>query len=47
MAVLLLEDLDDTPHTVSDEEVLRRRDELASGAVTGLSLDEFRKACER
>jgi hypothetical protein len=47
LAVLLLEDLDDTPNTVSDEEVLRRRDELASGAVTGLTLEEFRKACGR
>jgi len=47
LAVFLLEGLDDEPHEVSDEEVLRRRDELASGAVTGLSREEFRKACGR
>jgi hypothetical protein len=42
-----LEDLDENPHCVNDEEVLRRRDELASGVMTGLSRDEFRKACGR
>ncbi|WP_369335607.1 addiction module protein [Luteolibacter arcticus] len=47
LAVFLLEDLDDSPHSVSDEEVLRRRDEMASGAVTGLTMEEFRKACGR
>jgi hypothetical protein len=47
LAVFLLEGLDADPHCVSDEEVLRRRDELASGTVTGLSRDEFRKACGR
>jgi hypothetical protein len=47
LAVFLLEGLDDTPHHVSDDEAIRRRDELASGAITGLSRDEFRKACGR
>jgi len=46
LAVFLLGGLDEAPH-VSDEEALRRRDELASGVVTGLSRDEFRKACGR
>ncbi len=43
----LLEDLDPSPHHVSDEEALKRRDELLSGEVTGLSEDEFWKACGR
>ena len=43
----LLEDLDPNPHCVSDEEALRRRDELLSGKVDGLSEDEFWKACGR
>lgn len=43
----LLEDLDPHPHCVTDEEALRRRDELLSGGVNGLSEDEFWKACER
>jgi len=43
----LLEDLDPSPHYVSDEEVLKRRDELLSGKVKGLSEDEFWKACGR
>jgi putative addiction module component (TIGR02574 family) len=47
LAVFLLDGLDEVPHHVSDEEVLRRRDELASGTVTGLSREEFRRACGR
>ena len=47
LAVFLLEGLDEDRHEVSDEEVLRRRDELASGAMTGLSREEFREACGR
>ncbi|HEY1121181.1 MAG TPA: addiction module protein [Haloferula sp.] len=47
LALFLLDGLDEVPHYISDEEVLRRRDELASGAVTGLNRDEFRKACGR
>ena len=43
----LLEDLDPSPHYVSDEEALRRRDDLLSGKVTGLDEEEFWKACGR
>ncbi len=43
----LLEDLDPSPHYVTDEEALKRRDDLVSGKVTGLSEDEFWKACGR
>ncbi len=43
----LLEDLDPSPHYVSDEEALRRKDDLVSGKVTGLSEEEFWKACGR
>ncbi|MCW1886832.1 addiction module protein [Luteolibacter flavescens] len=47
LAVFLLDGLEDAPHHVTDEEALRRRDELVSGAVSGLSREEFRKACGR
>jgi len=43
----LLEDLDTDPHYVSDEEALRRRDDLVSGKVSGLSEEEFWKVCGR
>jgi len=43
----LLEDLDPRPHYVSDEEALRRRDDLLSGKVKGLDEEEFWKACGR
>ncbi len=43
----LLEDLDAHPHQVSDEEALRRRDDLKHGRVRGLSDSEFWKACGR
>lgn len=43
----LLEDLDSSPHYVSDEEALRRLQELKSGTVKGLSEEEFWKACGR
>lgn len=43
----LLEDLDPSPHWVSDEEALSRLDELKSGKVKGLSEEEFWKACGR
>jgi hypothetical protein len=43
----LLEDFDPTPHYVSDEEAMRRLDELKSGEVVGLSEEEFWKACGR
>ena len=43
----LLEDFDPTPHYVSDEETMRRLDDLKSGKVEGLSEEEFWKACGR
>jgi len=43
----LLEDLDSSPHYVSDEEAFQRLDELKSGKVKGLSEEEFWKACGR
>jgi len=43
----LLEDLDPLPHQVSDADALRRRDELVSGEVSGLSEEEFWQACGR
>ena len=43
----LLEDLDSSPHYASDEEALRRLQELKSGTVKGLSEEEFWKACGR
>jgi hypothetical protein len=43
----LLEDLDPNPHWVSDEEAMSRLKDLKSGAVKGLSEDEFWKACGR
>lgn len=43
----LLEDFDPSPHYVSDEEAIRRLDDLTSGKVEGLSEEEFWKACGR
>lgn len=43
----LLEDLDPSPHYVSDKEVQQRLDDLKSGKVVGLSEDEFWKECGR
>jgi hypothetical protein len=43
----LLEDLDPSPHYVSDEEAVQRLQDLKSGKVKGLSEDEFWKACGR
>jgi hypothetical protein len=43
----LLEDLDPSPHWVSDEEALYRLEELKSGKVKGLSEEEFWKSCGR
>ena len=41
----LLEDLDASPHYVTDEEALRRVDDLRSGKVKGLGEEEFWRAC--
>lgn len=45
--MFLLGTLDDTHHWVDDEEVLLRREELDSGEVKGLTLEEFKRACGR
>jgi hypothetical protein len=47
LAVFLLGTLEDTHHWVEDDEVVRRREELDSGEVKGLSLEEFKRACGR
>lgn len=43
----LLEDLDPNPHYVTDEEAMRRLEDLKSGRVKGLSDEEFWEACGR
>lgn len=43
----LLEDLDPNPHYVTDEEAMRRLDDLRSGQVKGVSEEEFWKTCGR
>ncbi len=43
----LLEDFDPNPHYVSDEEAMRRLEDLKSGRAKGLSEEEFWKACGR
>ena len=47
LAAFLLGTLDETHYWVDDEEVSRRREELNSGLVKGLSLQEFKEACGR
>lgn len=47
LAAFLLGGLDEPGHRVEDEEVMRRRDELESGVIKGLTLAEFRKECGR
>ena len=43
----LLEEIDPSPHYVTDEEALQRLQDLKSGRVKGLSEAEFWKACGR
>jgi hypothetical protein len=43
----LLEELSPSPHHVSDDGALKRKDELLEGKVKGLSDEEFWKACGR
>lgn len=47
LAAFLLGTLDETHYWVDDEEVSRRREELNSELVKGLSLLEFKEACGR
>ena len=47
LAAFLLSTLDETHYSVSDEEVHGRQDELNSGQVKGLSVEEFKVACGR
>lgn len=43
----LLEDLDPNPHYVTDEEAVKRLEDLKSGRVEGLSEDAFWEVCGR
>jgi hypothetical protein len=43
----LLEEIDASPHYVSDEEALQRLQELKSGTVKWLTEQNFWKACGR
>ena len=47
LAVFLLGSLEGTHHWVDDDEAIRRRDELDSGAVEGISREEFNRRCGR
>jgi Putative addiction module component len=47
LAVLLLGSIDDTHYWVDDEEVDQRSAEMDSGAVVGVTKEEFRKLCGR
>jgi Putative addiction module component len=47
LAVLLLGSLDDTHYWIDDEEVDNRSAEMDSGAVVGVTKEEFRGLCGR
>ena len=47
LAVLLLGSLDETHYWVDDEEVDQRSAEMDSGAVVGVTKEEFRRLCGR
>ena len=47
LADFLLDGLDGTHHWVDDDEVMRRRQELDSGEINALTLEEFKLACGR
>jgi len=47
LVVFLLDSLGDKNHELGDEEAMRRKKELDSGAVTEMSEAEFWKACGR
>ena len=47
LAVLLLGSLDDAHYWVDDEEVENRSAEMDSGAVMGVTKDEFLRLCGR
>lgn len=47
LAIFLLGSLDDTHYWVDDEEVDQRSAEMDSGAVVGVTKEEFRKLCGR
>jgi hypothetical protein len=47
LAAFLIEGLKGTHYWVDDEEIQRRRAELDSGEVQGLTEEEFWKACGR
>jgi hypothetical protein len=47
LAVLLLGSLDDAHYWVDDEEVNKRSAEMDSGAIVGVTKEEFRRLCGR
>jgi hypothetical protein len=47
LAVFLLGSLDDAHYWVEDEELENRSAELDSGAVVGVTKEEFKKLCGR
>lgn len=47
LAVLLLGSFDDTHYWIDDEEVENRSAEMDSGAVVGVTKEEFRRLCGR
>jgi hypothetical protein len=47
LADFLLDGLDGTHHWVDHDEVMRRRQELDSGEINALTLEEFKQACGR
>jgi len=47
LAVYLLSSLEDTHYWVDDEELSRRRAEMESGEVKGVSREEFRRLCDQ
>ncbi len=47
LADFILNSLDETHYEIDDEEVMKRCEELNSGEVRGLTLNEFRNACGR
>ena len=45
LAAFLLGTLDEVHHWVDNQEVTRRSEELDSGALRGMSREEFNRAC--
>ncbi|GAA5483232.1 hypothetical protein Hsar01_02461 [Haloferula sargassicola] len=47
LAAFLLDTLEEAIYLVDDEEVVRRSGDLDSGAVEGITREEFRRICGR